>query len=995
MRRALIISFMLLASMASSAQGIPRASEFSVVCDTLTQRCNRRFNVKSKVQIDKIYLRGDALDLYFGSGLSDYPWHEEDILWFLKELNTEGQTVLQGYSVGSCNASGCRLEELQTPKITRNGKSPEFRYSVKNPPRLPVVRRPDARKISRGLYGRHIALWQSHGYYYNEAMDVWRWQRAPLHRTVEDMYTQSYVLDYLIPMLENAGAYVMTPRERDIQRNEVICDNDSTFRREGDGLVRLAGKYSEEGEWADGGTGFADLKQEYSIVDNPFRTGTFRRAECSVTPSSSARWTPDIPERGEYAVYVSWGNCRNACRSARYTVHHLGGATRFEVDQRKGAGTWMYLGTFEFAPGTGGFVELDNKGNAGECVSADAVRFGGGMGKVCRGGRISGMPSFAEGASYWMPWAGADSTLREWDTDYTCDYATRGSWTRMMRKQKGIPFDCSLAFHTDAGVTPNDSIVGTLSIYTLKCENERNFSDGTDRLTSRTYADFVQTQIVEDIRSMCEPKWQRRQLWDRSYSESRTTDVPAMLLELLSHQNFADMKYGLDPAFRFNVSRAVYKGMLKYLACRYGTGYTVQPLPVHAFSAVFQGDTLVHLAWQPTADPLEPTAKAKGFTVYTRVDDGAFDEGVPVTDCEAFMPIEPGHIYSYKVEAWNDGGSSFPSEILSAGIPLKKNGGAVLVVNNFDRVAAPAWIDTPEYAGFESRLDDGMPYVRDITYIGDNYEFARPLKWESDDAPGFGGSYVDKAGIPVAGNSFDYPAVHGRSIMKLGFPFCSMSAESFSADTTLAASYGTVDLICGAQLSTKCGRGAIPARFQVFPKPLQEALSVWAARGGNILLTGSRIATDVWGNVYGVKVDSSAVEQAKVFVQEVLGYKWASSYGTSIGMLSDMPFYHEMNGKCYAVPHTDGLRNADSRGSVWLRYGGSGIPAAVKFSAADHKTVSLGVPLECLENETDRERILREAFEFFGLYGSADSPGSYQFGFLYFTPSSLKGFGQV
>ena len=160
------------------------------------------------------------------------------------------------------------------------------------------------------------------------------------------------------------------------------------------------------------------------------------------------------------------------------------------------------------------------------------------MGKIQRGGRLSGMPSYAEGASYWMPWAGADSTLREWETDYVCDYATRGSWTRMMRKTKGVPFDCSLAFHSDAGVTPNDSIVGTLSIYTLKCENSRQFSDGGDRMTSRTFADFVQTQIVEDIRTGFEPQWQRRQLWDRSYSESRTTDVPAMLLELLSHQNF-------------------------------------------------------------------------------------------------------------------------------------------------------------------------------------------------------------------------------------------------------------------------------------------------------------------------------------------------------------------------------------------------------------------------------------------------------------------------
>ena len=53
-----------------------------------------------------------------------------------------------------------------------------------------------------------------------------------------------------------------------------------------------------------------------------------------------------------------------------------------------------------------------------------------------------------------------------------------------------------------------------------------------------------------------------------------------MLLELLSHQNFEDMKYGMDPAFRFDVSRAIYKGKLKYLSSRYGNDYAVQPLPV-------------------------------------------------------------------------------------------------------------------------------------------------------------------------------------------------------------------------------------------------------------------------------------------------------------------------------------------------------------------------------------------------------------------------------
>ena len=140
--------------------------------------------------------------------------------------------------------------------------------------------------------------------------------------------------------------------------------------------------------------------------------------------------------------------------------------------------------------------------------------------------------------------AQVDSTIRAWDSDYTNDYATRGAWTEMMKEEKGIPFDLSLAFHTDAGMTPDDGIIGTLSIYTLKCDGKRKFKDGSDRMSCRMLSEYVQDQIVEDVREDWEPQWNRRMLWDRSYSESRTTGVPAVLLELLSHQNFADMKYG-------------------------------------------------------------------------------------------------------------------------------------------------------------------------------------------------------------------------------------------------------------------------------------------------------------------------------------------------------------------------------------------------------------------------------------------------------------------
>ena len=70
-----------------------------------------------------------------------------------------------------------------------------------------------------------------------------------------------------------------------------------------------------------------------------------------------------------------------------------------------------------------------------------------------------------------------------------------------------------------------------------------------------------------------------------NYSESARPNTPSMLLELLSHQNYYEMKFGLDPRFRFDISRSIYKGMLKFLSAQYGFEYVVQPLPPDNFAA--------------------------------------------------------------------------------------------------------------------------------------------------------------------------------------------------------------------------------------------------------------------------------------------------------------------------------------------------------------------------------------------------------------------------
>ena len=988
MRKFLLLAALLLSGLALPAQ---TAREFRVATDSLRARLHRRTTVDSFLKVSKVTKRGTTLDFHFSKELGDYPWRAQDVEWFRKELLDLFPANYRAFALGNIFADKNDLAKLPMPALTANGKPAETELRTGDPrAKSPLVRTDE--RWSRGLSGRHIALWQSHGRYYEAKTERWEWQRAATFRTVEDLYTQSYVLPFLIPMLENAGACVMTPRERDVQSWEVICDNDPSFHGERTGKMRRAGHYKESGSWSEAGPGFADTKPVYSIYENPFEAGTARMCE-TVTgeeshPKASATWRPEIPERGEYAVYVSYRSFANSTTDAVYTVHHLGGESEFHVNQRMAGSTWVYLGTFTFDKGDEGFVRLTNQSTAAGLVSADAVKFGGGIGKIERGGEVSGYPAFAEGALYSMQWYGIDTHLfDDWEDDYTRDFAGRGKWvthlaggSRVNPEMSGrrVPFDLSFAFHSDAGVTQNDSIIGTLGIYTLLADNKDELPNGESRMNGRLLTDFVQTQVVEDIRKEFEPKWSRRQTWDRSYSESRTTSVPAMLLELLSHQNFADMKYGLDPSFRFSVSRSVYKGILKYLSARYGCSYAVQPLPVKAFAAVLQDGKAV-LSWENAKDPDEPTATPKGYILYTREDDGAFDNGVRLEDVtkdgkrmSVTVPIRRGRMYSFRIVAFNDGGKSFPSETLAVGTP-GEDARTVLIVNNFTRISAPAWFDTPNYGGFMDNIDSGVPFIREINFIGEMNQFDRTKAWTDDDNPGFGGSYTNRGGRVIAGNTFDYPALHGRILLNAGYAFCSVSTDYFPSMD--ASPYAAVDLICGKQVTTRIGRGAVPDRYTVFPAPMQDALRKYAGGGGSILVAGAYIGTDAWDQVYPGTYPIKNADQTRAFIQEVLGYKWVTNFGDVTGsivpkpgapvQLSDPMKYNRLfDEHYYRVENPDGIEPASEKAQTFLRYAGTDIPAATVFDDGTHRVVACGFPLEALTTEGALEAVLLTSMGF-------------------------------
>ncbi|MBO4341003.1 MAG: xanthan lyase [Bacteroidales bacterium] len=940
----------------------PLPKDFKPVTDSLQVLLQERTGVKATFSLERIMKIGKTLDFYFSRDLGDYPWRPGDEKWFKNTFKSLSGSLLKGYNTGIIMCGRLPLSDFQIPALRSDGKPLDNAFRIPARESIPLVRGRDS--WPEGLTGRHIALWQSHGLYYDSETGRWTFQRSATHSTLEDVYTQGYVLPFLIPMLENAGAVTMTPRERDTQVYEVVCDNDPAFEGERTGLLRRKGSYLEKGPWTDTGEGFADAKAAYEDHDNPFTMGSTRKTAVSSGNKAQAIWTAQLPAGGDYAVYVSYKTLPESTTDARYTICHKGGETLVHVNQKMGGGTWIYLGTYTF--GDTGKVILSSRSSDKGVVTADAVRFGGGMGKADRGAGISGMPAYVEGALSSMQYGGTPITLfDDWDRDYTKDFAGRGRWVKDL-SGRGIPFDCSLAFHSDAGITPDSTIVGTLGIYTYKSEEGTKYADGSSRLAGRLLTDIVQSQIVGDIKSLHEPLWTRRQTWDRSYSESRTTGVPGMLLEILSHQNFADMRHGLDPQFRFDVSRAVYKGILKFLSARYGVPYTVQPLPVHAFRVDLDGTEAV-LSWKDTADPLESTAAASGYRIYTRIDDGVFDEGTDCSSRSFKRSIEPGHIYSFKVVAFNKGGLSFPSEILSAGTP-GGNVRKVIVVNNFTRVSAPSSLDQPEYAGFTHSLDSGVPWGVDLTFCGEVNQLRRDAPWTSDDNPGHGGSFTDHAGGIVAGNTFDFVSVHGKVLLEAGFAFESSSSEAWDGSRGAFAA----DIICGKQLTTRDGRGAVPDKFRVFTDGLMNAIREFSSNGGNIVLSGSYIATDAWDAVYqGVP---KAPEDTRKFIKEVLGYTYVTNFGDRSGTvipsygtnLPEVSYNRNYSPSIYRVENPDGIAPASGIASVILpispafasapgskylmHYSGTNIGAAVLFVGKGYKAASFGFPLEASSN---------------------------------------------
>lgn len=959
-----ILASLLLTFNSYASIGTPQLS------DSLTQFAKDQIWT-GPVRVENIRVTGNKVVVKTNHTLSTLSWSPQmvDSVYKMVSRWTLGH---ENGKVSILTETNDKYDELSTLITSRHLDRKDIKEHYTRPMVTPLVSQPEnPAETGSGLAGRHLAIYGSHGLYYMQAQERWTWQRAKILTTVEDLYTTSYTMPFLVPMLERAGAIVIQPRERDTQLDEVIVDD------------REATKI---GDWATVVTGgWAHSQREGGVLiegENPFTMGGYAYTSEERQGKKSVRYTPDLQVAGSHAVYVSYKTVEGSTEKADYTVCHKGVTTRFMVNQQMSGGTWVYLGTFDFSQNPDeNFVEVRTSSSKG-VLTTDAVKFGGGMGSIARypqseilenvpsakeNGKqekkhsgvvtpdsipaiatTSNFPRWIEGARYWYQYSGIPDSVYNYTesrNDYTDDYASRGRWVNWLAGGSSaypdapglnIPIDLGLAFHTDAGTYMDDEIVGTLIIYTSWDNDlEKKYPNGISRAKARDFADYMQTQLVEDVRALYAPEWKRRQLQNSSYAESRNPKVPMVLLEFLSHQNYADMKYGLDPGFQFVVSRAIYKSMLRFIHEQYGSPYVVQPLPVSHFASQLLGTDSIALSWQPRIDQLEETATPTYYVLYTRKDGSDWDNGVRINGTSVHLAAEKGVRYDYKVAAGNAGGLSMDSEVLTAH-QAKDSKGKVMIVNAFTRVSAPGHFEHDSlHAGFTPG-DYAVYYMGGVNYIGEMYNFDRSKPWTSDDECGFGTSYANYAKIVPKGNTFDYPVMHGEVLQQMGYSFASSSVAAFEENG--AAGYELLDVILGKQKETSIGTQMVRTDFKTFSPNFRKALEAYT---GKLLLAGSYIGTDMKS-----KADQDWTKKA-------LHYYYRVDHATQNGLINLQPSFGKAQYQLYQQPNEtiipaeapDALVPSGDGAKVFARYDDSITIAGIAYK---DQSLIFGFPLESL-----------------------------------------------
>ncbi|MCC6158607.1 MAG: N-acetylmuramoyl-L-alanine amidase, partial [Deltaproteobacteria bacterium] len=559
------------------------------------------------------------------------------------------------------------------------------------------------------LSGKSVFLSPGHGWYLNGSS--WLTQRGNTNGLVEDFSNAEAVLQFLVPYFHNAGALVVTMRERDLNTNMSIVDN-------ADPSVTLTGTWT-------------------TSTSTPGYYGSNYLAKAVAgSATATATFPAAIAEDGLYTVSVWYTGGSNRSTDARITVRHADGDSVFTHNMQRDGFTWRYLGRYYFRaddPVSRRSVVFTNQGSdTSKFVIVDAVRFGGGMDED------AGKPRWEMSGLYHAPFMGCD----------TCATSTVTTMPRYAAWENESWEDgVYISWHTNA---PNPG-TGTES-YTYASGGYDAPFDGVAGSTA--LRDRIHAEMVADIRAGWDAGWTDRGKHTNWYGEinpSYNAETPGALFEIAFHDTASDAADLAEPEFRKLVARAVYQGAVRYFAVRDGVTPKFLPEPPESLAVTYDGADIVASWTAPPADGggLAGDA-ATGYRFYLGTSGKGFGDALVVTQVAAAAapPPRDGTLYYARASATNDGGESFPTETLAVSTGT---GSRVLVVNGFDRIDSTMNVPESYYGG--GTIDRGyLDRMNAYDYVIAHADalFAAGLEIDSASNEAVADGDVDL---------FDYPAV--------------------------------------------------------------------------------------------------------------------------------------------------------------------------------------------------------------------------------------------
>jgi N-acetylmuramoyl-L-alanine amidase len=570
-----------------------------------------------------------------------------------------------------------------------------------------------------GLSGKSVYLSPGHGWTYST--QGWNTQRPNSHGLVEDLSNADGIDWFLVPYLLGAGALVVPVREIDPNPNMVIIDN-------GDGSQNPArGRYVESGDT----TAFLDStlagwghpSLPLTGLVNPFKLGGNRLMKTAPKETARATFVPNVPENGFYNVHISYSMFSARASDAKVTVAHPGGETRFEVDQRRHGSTWVLLGRFYFEKGANekrGAVYLTNESqDADTNVSVDAVRLGGGVGLIDRGGGTSQQPRADECSRYHAQFAGApaEDVYETSGDDHTDDVGTRSRFADWVHAP-GEPA-VYISHHTNAF---NGEARGTRSFVYGKNPVDGNYQPTPETLAlgSDKLAKAVHDEVGKDLKAAWDPNWNGGKVTSAYFGELNTAnqdEMASMLIETAFHDQVDDAAALKEAAFRVLVARAIYKGIVKYFAAEEGAPVRLLPEPPRAVIARNTAPGEVTVSWEAPPSGGVFGDPATSYRVERSAGGYGFDEG---TDSGGkttltLKGLTPGQVLYLRVTAVNEGGRSLPSPTLAVGVAAGGRAPLLLVTGDtrFD-ASMNLKLDYPKVKTVDRLLVD---HIQNGTYL--------------------------------------------------------------------------------------------------------------------------------------------------------------------------------------------------------------------------------------------------------------------------------------